>query len=108
MDDWVILAFAFALGLSVSGVAASALGAYANVRAGFHPPFVRRDNLALSLFVTAIAGPVMLFNDALHARNKAGLGLFALAACLLIACIWILSLGILITELAWRAGILVT
>lgn len=108
MDDWVLLVFAFAIGLAVSGVTASALSAFMNARAGFHPPFVRRDNLALSLLVTAIAGPIMLFNDALKARVVGGLGLFALAACLSVTCIWTLSLGILVTELAWRAGILVT
>lgn len=106
--DWVVLTFAFALGLAVSSVAAMALGAPANTRAGFRPPFVNRDHLAMSLLITAFAGPVMLFNDAVEARGDGVIGPLFFVTCLAITGLWALAIGILATELAWRAGLLIT
>lgn len=108
VDDLILLMFAFAIGLTASGLVSSALAAVAKVQAGFHSPFVRRDNVALSLFITAFAGPVMLFNDARNARSSRKISVLVFTGCMLITAIWVLSLGILVTELAWRLGILVT
>lgn len=108
MALWLLLAFAFAMGMATSGLTASALSAALDVRAGFHPPFVRPQRLAVSLLITALAGPVMLLNDVVNALRAGRIGSTAAFAGLVIACLWALALGILVTELAWHAGILVT
>lgn len=100
--------FAFALGLAVSGLVASALGAAADRRAGFYPPFVQRDRVLVSLLSTMFAGPVMLYNAAYDGWRDGKLASLSFAFALAVAAVWALALGILVTELAWRAGILVT
>ncbi len=95
------------MGLTVSCAAACVLGAAANVPAGFYPPFVRRDRIIQSLAGTMIAGPVMLSNEALSRFSAGGLSLAFLLICLSVAAGWTMALGILVTELAWRAGILI-
>lgn len=96
------------MGMATSGVAASALSSVLDVRAGFHPPFVRPRRLAVSLLITALAGPMMLFNDLAQARRAGRSGVLMTLAGIVVACLWALALGILVAELAWHAGILVT
>ncbi|MEX0347226.1 MAG: hypothetical protein AB3N20_20050 [Rhizobiaceae bacterium] len=108
MADGGMFIFAFALGLAVSGLVASALGAAANLRAGFYPPFVQRDRILISLLATMLAGPVMLFNAAYDGWRDGNLASLPFVIAVGIAAVWTMALGILVTELAWRAGILVT
>ncbi len=107
VSDFELLVFAFAMGLATSGLVASAVGAFFGAGAGFHPPFVMRRRLIMSLAIVALAGPVMLFNDLFHAMESGALGPLRLGAGLFVSIVWITALGILITELAWRVGILV-
>ena len=106
--DWILLIFAFVMGLTVSGVVASALGAASDQTAGFHAPFVQRRHLLRSLTVTMFAGPIMMINDAISAYAGRRIRPVTFAACLVFAGGWALALGILATELAWRAGILLS
>ncbi len=108
MADGGMFIFAFALGLAVSGMVASVLGAAANLRAGFYPPFVQRDRVLISLLATMFAGPVMLFNAAYDRWRDGDLASLTFVIAVGIAAVWTMALGILVTELAWRAGILVT
>ena len=60
-----------------------------------------------SLVIVALAGPVMLINDLVHAMQSGAVGPVRLGAGLFVSAVWMIALGILTTELAWRAGILV-
>lgn len=93
------LLFVFLAGLTLCGLCASMLELLTGTRLSFSHPFLRRDRLAISLVMTAIAGPAMLMNDALKARSFGRMGNRELLAAAAVCVVWLLSLGVLLMEL---------
>lgn len=100
MDQIWTFSFAFAVGLTIAGSAGSAMEIATGVPLRLAPPFVDRRRIALSLAASLAAGPFMLVNNALEARQHGRIGLPALSICLFIGAVWTLATGILATELA--------
>lgn len=108
MANWPIFGFALVTGLTVSGLAASLASILMQAPAGFREPFVSRDRFFPSLLITAIAGPIMLFNEAVASLKHRRVGLVFFVFCAATVAGWALALGILAMELVWRASTLVT
>lgn len=91
--------FVFLAGLTLCGLSGTLLQIFTGAKLGFGPPFLRRDHLAASLAMTAVAGPFMLLNDALKAREYGRMGGLELLAAAAVCVVWLLSLGVLLMEL---------
>ncbi|MBZ0163658.1 MAG: hypothetical protein K8H74_13230 [Notoacmeibacter sp.] len=96
--------FAYLTGITVSGLSASVLELAFGARARFATPFVSRGSVARSLLVTAVAGPVMLFNESLDAWRASDLRPLAALGAAIIANIWVLASGILTIQLLQSVG----
>ncbi len=99
-----MLAYALAVGLTLSGLAGTAVEIATGRRLGFRPPFVTPERFARSLALTCAAGPFMLANEAIAAYKAGVIEARALAAWALVAMIWSLAAGILAVELALAAS----
>ncbi len=100
MRSLALMAYAFAVGMTLCGLVGTTFELVAGCRLGFHPPFVRRERFAVSLALTAAAGPFMLANEAIAARRAGAIDGPATALCAVAAGIWAMALGILTVELA--------
>jgi hypothetical protein len=100
MDTIGLIALAFLTGLTVAGVSGSVLEIACGERLRLGQPFLDRRRIALSMCASAAAGPFMLVNDALCAREERRIGGTALTASLLVAALWLLATGVLTCELA--------
>ncbi len=98
------LLFVFLAGLTLCGLSGTLLQILTGERLGFGPPFLRRDRLAASLAMTMVAGPFMLFNDALKARRYGRMGNPELVGAAAVCVVWLLSLGVLVLELVLLLG----
>ena len=99
MSAFVLLVFAYLAGITVSGLSASLLEAGFGARARFAEPFVSRHRVVRSLAITAVAGPVMLFNETLAAWRSAALGPLGMAGVAFVSNVWVLASGILALQL---------
>ena len=100
MDFLWALAFAFAVGLTVAGLAGSLMEIATGTQLRMSEPFISRRRVTLSLAASAAAGPFMILNDAMSAVREGRIGRGRLATALVAACLWALSIGIVATELA--------
>lgn len=94
------LLFAFLAGLTVTGLAASAMEFMALRCVSFGEPFVTPKRILRSLAATAAAGPFMLLNDALTARRAGRISALALLSCAFAASAWALAHGVIVVSLA--------
>lgn len=108
MDDLLLPLFAFAVGLTVLGVAGTLLEIAAGRRLSFAEPFVTRASVARSLAASALAGPYMLVNDALAAWRDGGVNAVQFATCLMLATGWVLAAGIVAIDLVLRLSALLS
>lgn len=100
MQSLALLAYALAVGLTLCGLAGTAIELAAGRRLGFRPPFVTPGRFGASLALTMAAGPFMLANEAIAAYRAGAIDWSALALCAVAAAIWATALGILTVELA--------
>ena len=99
--------FAFAVGLTASGMAGSTMELACGRRLAFAEPYVSPSHVLRSLAATACAGPFMLANDALDARRQGRITTLALISCGCTAIGWALALGIVLLAIAsWATGLL--
>lgn len=101
MDGLVLVVFAFTAGLTVAGLAGSAVELVFRRPISLGMPFVSPDRFLRSLGITLLAGPLMLANEALGTWRIKRIGLPMLGACVGAACLWAWAAGILILELAF-------
>mgnify|MGYP001026902260 CR=1 FL=1 len=101
-----MLVYALAAGLTLAGLAGSAIEMAAGRRLCFRPPFVTRRRFGLSLLLTMATGPFMLANEALAARRCGAIDRAPFGLCILVAAIWSIATGILMVELALMASAL--
>lgn len=100
MHSLALMAYAFAVGLTLCGLAGAIFELAAGRRLGFHPPFVRRERFGFSLALMVAAGPFMLTNEVIAARRAGAIDWTAAALCAVGAGIWAMALGVLAVELA--------
>lgn len=105
MEQIELIAFALLAGLTVSGIAGSLMELAACRQLSFAEPFVSRRHVLRSLASAAIAGPLMLANDALAARREGRISGLALASCGATATIWSIATGTLLIDLVVRVPI---
>ncbi|PAQ10660.1 DUF6949 family protein [Mesorhizobium temperatum] len=98
--------FAFMVGLTSCGLAGSAMELISGQRLAFAEPYVSPAHLLRSLFATACAGPLMFANEALDAWRQGRISAPALISCGCTATVWALALGVVLIDIASRAGIL--
>lgn len=97
----VMLAYALAVGLTLSGFAGTAMELKWGRRLGFGPPFVMRERMARSLVIAFAVGPFMLTNEAMAARQAGAIDRKAVFFCMLGAVIWSIAIGVMVLELAF-------
>lgn len=100
MTHIAMFAYALAVGLTLAGIVATLVELTNGRRIGFRPPFVTADRFALSLALTAVAGPAMIANEAIAAHREGVIAWPALGVCLAIAVTWCMATGILFVDLA--------
>lgn len=100
MGGFLLGVFAFLVGLTVSGLVGSALEFMCNRRLAFAAPYISAAHVFRSLGVVAVAGPFMLFNEALTAYRQRHITGMALASCAGSAFLWTLALGVTLTGAA--------
>jgi hypothetical protein len=100
MHSLALMAYAFAAGLTLCGLAGATFELAAGRRLGFHPPFVRRERFAISLAPMVAAGPFMLANEVIAAKRAGAIDSTAAMLCAVRAGIWAMALGIVAVELA--------
>jgi len=93
------LAFVFAAGLTVCGIAGSLLQIATGTKLGFGPPFMRRERVAVSLATSVVAGPYMMLNDALMLRRVGRIGWRGVALFAALGTIWTMAVGVLAVEI---------
>jgi membrane-bound metal-dependent hydrolase YbcI (DUF457 family) len=105
MDEFGLIAFAFPVGLTACGLAATALEMAGGRRLAFAEPYVSPRHMLRTLAAVAVAGPYMLMNDALAAHRARRISLVMLASCGCTALVWALALGfVLLSALLWAGG----
>lgn len=102
MAPFVFFAMAFLSGLTVCGIAGTAMELAAGRSLSFAEPFVSSRYVLRSLASSLAAGPYMLVNDALRSREAGGISRPLFAVCLSVAVIWILAAGTVVIDLALR------
>jgi hypothetical protein len=100
MDTLWAFGFAFIVGLTVCGLAGTIMEIASGTRLRMAEPFVSGRRPGRSLLASMAAGPFMLFNDAVAARREGRIGAGGMTATMATASVWVLSMGILTTELA--------
>lgn len=95
-----LLAFAFLVGMTVCGLSGTLLELVASRPVRFGEPFLSRRRPLLSLATTALAGPLMLANDALSAFRANRISLAGLASSALVAMAWALATGVIVLDVA--------
>lgn len=108
MTAVIPVCFTFLAGLTLCGLAGSAMELAAGRRLSFGRPFVSPDHLVRSLAATAGAGPFMLVNEALAAWREGRVSAVFLAGCAGTAAGWTLATGIVAVDLALRAAALLS
>jgi len=99
VGQFILFLFAYLAGIAVSGLSASVLELAFGAPARFANPFVSRRRVARSLLVTAVAGPMMLFNESLQAWRNSDLRPGPALGVVVVANIWVLASGILAIQL---------
>jgi len=101
MDAIGLFGFAFLAGLTIAGLTGSAMELAAGTRLRLGAPFLDRRRIVLSMCASLAAGPFMLVNDALLARDERRIGGAALAVSLAVAMLWVMATGVVASELAF-------
>lgn len=96
------LAFALMSGLTVSGMAGSLMELVAGRPISFSEPYFSSRRVVRSFVSAALAGPMMLANDAIFARREGAISRSYLGFCALTALVWAGALGIVVVSLATR------
>lgn len=91
---------ALAAGLAAGGMGASIAQEITGRAPRFAPPYVRGDKILVSLAITALLGPYMLFNEALSARRDGRIGDVIVATSAALALGWALAGGVVLVFLA--------
>jgi len=97
-------AYAFAVGLTLAGIAGTLLEIVIGRRIGFRPPFVMPGRFGRSLVLTMLAGPLMLANEAIAAKRVGLIQVSVFVICLAVAVVWSTATGVLLVELALVGG----
>ncbi|WP_413771431.1 DUF6949 family protein [Mesorhizobium sp. PAMC28654] len=100
MGSMVLVLFAFSVGLTVCGLAGSAMELITGRKVAFAEPYVSPAHMLRSLAATACAGPFMLVNDALDARRNRRISTTMMISCGCTATIWALALGVVLIAIA--------
>jgi hypothetical protein len=102
MNSPELFVFAFLIGLASSGLAGSLIEWRTHRPASFSPPLFMAERPLRSVALSTVAGPWMLVNDAIAARNNRSIGGFMYYSCFLTAGLWMLATGIVLLDLASR------
>lgn len=97
---WLI-SLVFLSGLVFSGLGGAALEIWGGRRLAFADPFVNRQHVWRSLWMTALSGPFMLVNEALAALKERRIGIPSLASCVALSGTWIFLMGIVVLDVAF-------
>lgn len=98
--EWI--AFTFLAGITVFGVFGSLIEMISGERLSFAPPFASRRHPARLFAAPMLAGPMMLFNDALDARRGGRISRRLFMACAATCMVWTCAMGVAMFELVAR------
>ncbi len=96
-----ILSFVFVSGLVAGGVAGVLLEIWSGRRLAFAEPFVTMQRPVRSVALAALAGPFMLFNEALQAFRARRAGWPTVAGMAALSLTWAFLTGIVVVDVAF-------
>ncbi len=97
---WLV-SFVFLSGLVFSGIGGTVLEMWGGRRLAFSDPFVSRQHVVRSLWMTAMTGPFMLVNEAASALRERRIGVPSLFSCVLLSLTWVFLTGIVVLDVAF-------
>ena len=97
---WLV-SFVFLSGLVFSGLGGTVLEIWGGRRLAFADPFVSRQHMFRSLWMTAMSGPFMLVNEAASALRERRIGVPSLFSCVLLSLTWVFLTGIVVLDVAF-------
>lgn len=97
---WIV-SFVFLSGLVVGGMAGVVLEMWSGRRLAFAEPFVTLKRPVRSLALTALAGPFMLFNEALDAFRGRRIGWTTVGSSAALSLTWAFLTGIVVVDVAF-------
>ncbi|MFN3548479.1 MAG: DUF6949 family protein [Mesorhizobium sp.] len=100
---WIV-SFVFVSGLVAGGVAGVLLEIWSGRRLAFCEPFVTLRHPVRSLALAALAGPFMLFNEALDAFRARRAGWTTVGSSAALSLTWTFLTGIVVVDVAFFVG----
>ena len=100
---WIV-SFVFVSGLVASGAFGVLLEIWSGRRLAFCEPFVTLRRPARSLALAALAGPFMLFNEALEAFRARRVGWTTVGSSAALSLTWAFLTGIIVVDVAFFVG----
>lgn len=97
---WLV-SFVFLCGLVSSGLVGVGLEMWGKRRLAFGDPFVTREHVWRSLWMTALSGPFMLVNEALAALKEKRIGVPSMISCVGLSLTWVFLTGIVVLDVAF-------
>jgi hypothetical protein len=104
---WIV-SFVFVSGLVVGGIVGVLLEMWSGRRLAFSEPFVTSRHPARSVALTAMAGPFMLFNEALESYRARRVGWTTVGGSAALSLTWAFLTGIVVIDVAFFVGRLLT
>ncbi len=102
MSETGLMIFAFVTGLTVTGLASALIELRMRCRVSFSEPVFALHRPMQSMALSVVAGPVMLFNDAMEARSVRRIGTGMMLSCFVTCGFWAFAIGIVSLEMLWR------
>jgi hypothetical protein len=99
MDAVGWAAFVFLAGLTLAGLAGSAMEIMAGCRLSLREPFLSPASISRSLILVLLAGPLMTLNEALAAVRAQRISRPAFACILSFCFIWVTATGTVVAGL---------
>lgn len=100
---WIV-SFVFVSGLVAGGVVGVLLEMWSGRRLAFAEPFVTMRRPVRSLALAALAGPFMLFNEALDAFRARRVGWTTVGSSAALSLTWAFLTGIVVVDVAFFVG----
>ena len=102
MDQIATVAFVFLVGVTLCGFSGSLFELTTGARLSFGSPFFEQLHRVQFVLAVITAGPFMLCNDAVEAREAGRVSLLPFIGCALTALTWAMANGVLISATAMR------
>ncbi len=99
MEAVSVLSLVFLAGLTMGGLSGSVIELAIGKRLSLREPFVTSANVSRSMVLVLLAGPFMMFNEALAALDERRIGRLAFTGVIWFCLLWLAAMGIFVLGL---------